>query len=85
MKTADEIIRDAARLDQFLKDEVVDGAFKEVATRYYKEFRAADSSEKRVTAWAKANALEDLLLELRTAINAGEVEVLKAAQSINPS
>lgn len=79
MNNVADTIRIAAKIDQFIKDEDVDAAFKRVATRYYEEFRAADSSEKRVVAWAKANALEDVLLQLRITIDAGEAEVLNAA------
>lgn len=80
--TAEETIRRAAKMDEFLKDAIVDEQFKEVAVRYYQEFRVATSSELRVQAWAKANALEDVMTQLRTVIGAGEIAVLTAAKAV---
>lgn len=80
MNSPEKTIRIAQKIDAFLKDEDIIAAFKLVSVRYYEEFRAATSSELRVTAWARANALEDILTQLRIPIDAGEAEVLKAAQ-----
>lgn len=82
----DAIIRRAAKIDAFLKDEDIDAAWKQVATRYYEEFRRAESSEQRMQAWARAKALEDILTELRVAIDSGERAVLDAARqaALNP-
>ncbi len=70
----EKAIRDGQRVKQFLADEVIDGAFKSVASDIYAEFRQADSSEKRVTAWAKSNALEAILTELNAIASRGEYE-----------
>ena len=48
------------------------GVFATVAANIYNEFRAADSSEKRVTAWARANALEAILTEMNAIVENGE-------------
>lgn len=69
-----QAIANAAVVKQFLDHDVIKGAFKRVAAEIYEEFRAADSSEKRVTAWAKANALEAVLNELEGIKSAGERE-----------
>jgi hypothetical protein len=79
--TPEQTIRDAATVDQFLKNEVIDATLKGLAVRYYAEFRASDSSEKRVTSWAKTNVLEDFLTELRAVVSAGEAAVLNAARA----
>lgn len=76
-----QAIQDASEVTRFMKSDVGKGALARVATKYYEEFRAADSSEKRVTAWAKANALEDFLKELQAIQDAGEREELIAAKS----
>jgi hypothetical protein len=86
MNNPDAIVRIAAKMDAFLNDEDVDAAWKDVAKRYYEEFRAATSSELRMQAWSKAKALEDILLELRIPISAGERAVADAARNavLNP-
>jgi hypothetical protein len=75
-KSAEQIIRDADRISEFLKDEVIAGALSRMERRIYEEFQAADSSEKRVTTWAKSVVLRDFETELRSIIDAGEREVL---------
>ena len=80
MRSPEETIRVAAKIDAMLKDDDIKDAFKAVSVRYYEEFRRAKSSEERVTAWAKANALEDVLTQLRVGIDAGEAAVLTAVK-----
>lgn len=77
----EKTIEDARVVKNFLDNDVVKAALARVSVRYYEEFRRADSSEKRVTAWARANALEDVLTELQAVKDAGEREVLIAERS----
>lgn len=83
--TREDAIQAAARVDSFLKDDAITGALSRMERRYYEEFKAADSSEKRVTAWAKAHHLDDFLTELRIVISTGEHEVLAAANAARPT
>ncbi len=80
-RTADEIIRDANRIAEFLRDPVIAEAMTRFERRTYEELIAADSSEKRVVAHVKANVLRDFESELKIILDAGETEVLKAAKS----
>lgn len=65
-------IQDGLRVKTWLEDELFKDILKTVAANIYAEFRAADSSEKRVTAWAKANALEAILVEMNAVVENGE-------------
>ena len=65
-------IQDKQTVERFKNDDVMKSVFATLAARYYKLFRDADSSEKRVTAWALSNALEDLLDEMEAVVSAGE-------------
>lgn len=68
-------------MKQIMDDDVMKAALARVSVSIYAEFRRADSSEKRVTAWAKANVLEEILTELQAVKDAGEREALIAAKS----
>ena len=81
MRSAEEIIRDAQRISDFLKDDAIAAALSRMERRFYEEFIAADSSEKRVTAWAKANVLRNFEAELQIVMDAGEIEVKNAAKA----
>lgn len=48
------------------------GVLATVAANIYSEFRAADSSEKRVTAWARAKCLEEIITEMNAVVENGE-------------
>lgn len=80
MRSPEQVIADAARIDAFMKDEAVGGALSRMERRFYEEFIGADSSEARVKAWAKANVLRDLERELKIIVDAGEHEVLRIAK-----
>ena len=72
-RSTQQIIDDARRLDEFLKDEAIQAVFSRMERRYYEEFVAAiDSSEKRVMACAKANVLRDFERECRSMKDAGD-------------
>lgn len=85
MKSPEEIVRDAERVSQFLKDEAIADAMSRMERRFYEEFIASKTSEERVRSWAKANVLRDFEQELRVIISAGETEVLKAAKDAQKS
>ena len=80
-KSPERIVQEAARIDQFLRDDVVGGALQRMERRYYEEFLAADSSEARVKAWAKANVLRDLEGQMKSLVDAGEFEILQMAKA----
>jgi len=63
----------ASRINQFLGDDAVTWVFSRMERQYYEEFKNADSSEKRVTAWAKAKALSDFEKELKGILDDGEL------------
>lgn len=67
----DAEISAASRVEAFLADEAVAGAFTTLSQRLHAEFIAADDSEKRTTAWAKARALDELKTELRAIVGRG--------------
>ena len=80
-KSSEATIAAARRIDAFLKDEAIGGALSRMERRYYEEFKAADTSEKRVQAWGKAKVLDDLERELKSILDAGEMAVLQAAKA----
>lgn len=71
-------IQDGMRVRAWLEDPLMDGILKSVAANIYNEFREADSSEKRVTTWAKAKALEAIINEMQAVVSAGEREKLES-------
>jgi hypothetical protein len=52
--------------------------------RYFEEFKQADSSEKRVTAWAKAHLLDDFWNQLHVVKDRGEHEAHELARALKP-
>lgn len=71
------------RVNEFLNDDIVKQALDALHNKYVAEFKAADSSEKRVTAWAQFRVLDDFQTALRAVVNAGEVathEMLRIAR-----
>jgi hypothetical protein len=66
-------IQDGLKVKAWLDDPLMKGVFATVAARIYTEFRAADTSEKRVTAYARANALEAILVEMNAVVENGEL------------
>ena len=79
--SAEQTIRDAATIDQFLKNEVVAGALQRMERRFYEEFIAAESAEQRVRAWAKASVLRQFDTEMLAVLGKGETEVILAAKA----
>ena len=80
-KSPEQLIADASRLTAFLADEAIEAALSRMERRFYEDFINADSSEKRVTTWAKATVLRDFERELRSITDAGEI----AAKTTKPS
>lgn len=78
-------IQAARRIDAFLKDDVIAKALSDMERRYYEEFIAAESSEQRVRAWAKAKMLRDFETQLKIVSDAGETETLQAARASRPT
>lgn len=76
--TAEQIVRRAGRLAEFVSDEIVVNALATLKYENYQAFLKADSSEDRVRAWAKGAALEEFADELTRIRDAGEVEMEKA-------
>lgn len=80
MRTPEQLIQDAHRIDLFLKDEAIIAAFSRMERAYYEEFANADSSEKRVTVWAKAKVLKDFEGQLKILVEPLEIEKIHAAK-----
>lgn len=78
-RSPEQIVRDGQRISEFLKDPAIEAAMSRMERRIYEEFLDADSSEKRVTTWAKATVLREFERELRSIVGAAEMEVLKEA------
>lgn len=68
------------RIESFLNDEYVGGALTRMERQYYEEFLAADTSELRVRAWAKARVLKDLEREMKAISDAGKGERILAVR-----
>lgn len=73
--STEEVIRRAGVVDEFLQNEVIAGILSRLERKYYEEFLASDSSEKRVTAWAKAKTLRDFEQETKAVIDGGKIEL----------
>lgn len=78
--TREKAVQDAMRVQNFLKDDVIGAVLARMERRYYEEFLKADSSEKRVTAWAKATTLRNLEHEMQITLDEGERAVLEIAK-----
>lgn len=77
-KSRERVISDAERVNTFLKDDVIggeQGVLTRLERKYYEEFTAAEDTEKRTTAWAKARVLKDFESELRILVDSGEMAV----------
>ena len=83
--TPEQTVRAAQRVNEFLKDPAIGEAFARMERRFYEEFIAAESAEQRVRAWAKASMLKTFENEVRSILDAGEGEVLKAAKATKAS
>jgi hypothetical protein len=66
-------VNDGARLDAFLKDEVVQRALAALNRQYFDEFKASSSPQERESAWAKARVLEDFGTTLQSVIDTGKL------------
>jgi hypothetical protein len=73
MITPEQRIRDAQRIEQFLKDEVISAALTRMERRFYEEFVASTTSEERVRSWAKANVMKEWEREMKAALEDGKL------------
>jgi hypothetical protein len=65
-------IRDAARIAEFLADEVVQNRLARLRADYDEEWRTGASTADREAVWFKRRALDDLETELRIVVDAGQ-------------
>jgi hypothetical protein len=68
----EEAVRRQHRVEEFLKDEIIRQALDDLKDDNYVFFTGAVSSDQRVTAWAKAQALADFSKELLRIVDAGK-------------
>ena len=61
------------RAHELLENAVLQEAFKECERRFTREWKQADTPAHREIAWAKTQALDEVLRVLRTAIANGEL------------
>lgn len=80
-RSPEDILRDAQRIDAFLKDEAVSGALARMERRFYEEFIDARGADQRVLAWAKASVLRTFEIEIKSVLDAGEIAVINAAKA----
>jgi hypothetical protein len=66
-------IADADRLEQFLKDPVVEQAVLNLHASYFEGFKSSKSADEQNLFGWKGRALDDLLLELKKVVHAGVV------------
>jgi hypothetical protein len=69
--TEDQQIREGSRLMEFLSDPVVAGAILRLDQKYFEEWKAGDTVEKRESAHAKTRVLDDLKIELQAVVDSG--------------
>lgn len=67
-----DIEHQAARLDEFLKDETVQEAFGLLKDQAYADFLTATNEEERLMAQARAKVTDTLHTMLRAVVGAGE-------------
>ena len=68
----EELVRRQRKIEAFLKDETIMQALVDLKEDNYIYFTGAVSSDQRVTAWAKAQALADFSKELLRIVDAGK-------------
>lgn len=83
--TPEQTVQRASRLQQLLDDPIIAEVLSKLERRFYEEFKASTSSEERVRAWAKASVLAAWDVELKSVLDAGQVEVLTAAKAAKAS
>lgn len=65
-------VQHAARVKQFLADDVIQEVLAAMSLMYYKEFLDSKSSEERIRAQAKGVVVRDFETTLRAVVGAGE-------------
>lgn len=69
---SDRIEVEGARMDEFLRDDTVQTAFRLLERQAYADFLAAEDNEARMMAQAKAKVVDTLSAALRAVVDAGE-------------
>jgi hypothetical protein len=69
----EKTIADAARIEQFLTDPIVEKAVLTLHQNYFNAFKSSRSADEQAAAGHKGRALDDLLLELKKSVDAGVV------------
>ena len=80
----EELVRQQRRIEEFLKDELITRVLLDLKEDNYIYFTNATSSDQRVTAWAKAQALAAFSQELLRIVDAGKrasAEIEKAEKN----
>lgn len=65
-------VEDGKRIELFLQDDVVQGAFEATRLKYIAEWELGLSAEHREAAWHKLRALADIQKHLRVVVERGE-------------
>lgn len=68
----EENVRQQRRIEEFLRDPIITQALLDLKEDNYIYFTNAATSDQRVTAWAKAQALADFSKELLRIVDAGK-------------
>lgn len=66
-------ITDAARIEAFITDPVIEQAVLKLERSYFDGFKSSKTADERSAYGFKGSVLDDLLLELRKVVNAGVV------------
>lgn len=66
-------ITDAARIEAFLTDPIIEQAVLKLERSYFDGFKSSKTADERSAFGFKGSVLDDLLLELRKVVNAGVV------------
>lgn len=66
-------ITDAARIEAFVTDPVVEQAVLKLERSYFEGFKSSKTADERSAFGFKGSVLDDLLLELRKVVNTGVV------------
>lgn len=69
--SAERDVAAGKRIEEFLKDEAIQAVFKELDDRYSREWREAQTTEKREFIWHLQRLLTDFQTQLKVAVGRG--------------
>lgn len=69
--TVSDTIRDAQRIEYFLKEPVVQGAFAAIEESVIEEWRKAQAPDARESCWRQLQALDQLRRQLKIVVDRG--------------